>query len=79
VDHRRRNHCEESLKTNADRLAAYKNKLVVFPRKAGAKHVKKGDSTKKEIEKAGEFATHRRVMPVVQDAKRCKSEAIGAE
>jgi large subunit ribosomal protein L13e len=35
VDHRRKNRSQESLQRNADRLGEYKNKLVLFPRKAG--------------------------------------------
>ncbi|GAA5974354.1 hypothetical protein JCM21900_005218 [Sporobolomyces salmonicolor] len=42
VDHRRRNRSEEGLKTNVERLQAYKARLVVFPKKAGK--VKKGDT-----------------------------------
>lgn len=42
VDHRRRNRSEESLKLNADRLKAYKDRLILFPR--NAKKPKKGDS-----------------------------------
>lgn len=44
VDHRRTNRCEESLKTNVDRLKEYQSRLVVFPRQM--KKVKKGDSDK---------------------------------
>lgn len=42
VDHRRRNRSEEGLKVNTERLEAYKQRLVVFPRKAGK--AKKGDT-----------------------------------
>ncbi|KDE03516.1 large subunit ribosomal protein L13e [Microbotryum lychnidis-dioicae p1A1 Lamole] len=42
VDHRRRNRSEESLKINKERLEAYRQRLVVFPKKAGK--VKKGDT-----------------------------------
>merc|ERR1712216_55037 len=35
VDHRRKNHCAESLQMNAQRLKEYKAKLIVFPRKRG--------------------------------------------
>ena len=42
VDHRRRNHSQESLELNVQRLKAYKAKLIVFPRKAS--QPKKGDS-----------------------------------
>ncbi|KAI0155212.1 putative 60S ribosomal protein L13 [Xylariaceae sp. FL1272] len=43
VDHRRQNLSEESLSANVARLKAYKERLIVFPRK-GAKHAKAGDS-----------------------------------
>jgi len=43
VDHRRRNLSEEGKALNVDRLKAYKERLIVFPRKA--KKPKKGDST----------------------------------
>jgi len=42
VDHRRRNRSEESLKLNAGRLEAYKQRLILLPRRAGKP--KKGDS-----------------------------------
>ena len=35
VDHRRKNRCEETLRTNSARLTEYLNRLVVFPRKNG--------------------------------------------
>ena len=37
VDHRRRNTNEESLAVNVARLAEYKAKLIVFPRKTRGK------------------------------------------
>ncbi|KAI0412394.1 ribosomal protein L13e [Xylaria grammica] len=43
VDFRRQNLSEESLAANVARLKAYKERLIVFPRK-GAKHPKAGDS-----------------------------------
>ena len=43
VDHRRRNLSEEGKSLNVERLKAYKERLIVFPRKAGKP--KKGDST----------------------------------
>jgi len=48
VDHRRTNKCAESKDLNVKRLADYKSKLVVFPRKSGKKHIKKGDTDKKK-------------------------------
>lgn len=43
VDHRRRNLSEEGKLVNVERLKAYKEKLIVFPRKTGKP--KKGDSS----------------------------------
>jgi len=43
VDHRRTNLSEEGKTINVERLKAYKEKLIVFPRKAGKP--KKGDSS----------------------------------
>mmetsp|Transcript_9231 Transcript_9231/g.14217 ORF Transcript_9231/g.14217 Transcript_9231/m.14217 type:complete len:151 (-) Transcript_9231:280-732(-) len=43
VDHRRVNKCQESLDRNVDRLKAYKEKLILFPRKGNK--TKTGDSS----------------------------------
>jgi large subunit ribosomal protein L13e len=43
VDHRRRNLSEEGKKLNVERLLAYKQRLIIFPRKTAKP--KKGDST----------------------------------
>ena len=48
VDFRRTNLSAEGLLANVQRLQEYKSKLVVFPRKRGAKHVKNGDSSKED-------------------------------
>merc|ERR1711933_333559 len=50
VDHRRRNKCTESLQENVNRLKLYKSKLLIFPRKAGKKGVKKGDTPRSELQ-----------------------------
>jgi len=47
VDHRRRNLSEEGKLVNVERLKAYKEKLIVFPRKAGKP--KKGDSSAEDL------------------------------
>lgn len=47
VDHRRRNLSEEGKALNVQRLKAYKERLIVFPR--NAKKPKKGDSTGDEL------------------------------
>ncbi|KLO17054.1 ribosomal protein L13e [Schizopora paradoxa] len=47
VDHRRRNLSEEGLNLNVQRLKAYKEKLILFPRKAGKP--KKGDSSVEDL------------------------------
>jgi large subunit ribosomal protein L13e len=43
VDHRRRNLSEEGKHLNVERLKAYQQRLIIFPRKSGKP--KKGDST----------------------------------
>jgi len=48
VDHRRRNLSEEGKLVNVERLKAYKEKLVVFPRKTGK--AKRRDSSVEELE-----------------------------
>ncbi|KAI1108742.1 putative 60S ribosomal protein L13 [Nemania sp. NC0429] len=50
VDFRRQNLSEESLAINVARLKAYKERLIVFPRK-GAKHPKAGDSKDIDLSK----------------------------
>jgi len=47
VDHRRRNLSEEGMSVNVQRLKAYKEKLIIFPRKAGKP--KKGDSSADDL------------------------------
>ena len=42
VDHRRRNHSEESLAKNTLRLKEYLSKLILFPLKGGVKPTKQG-------------------------------------
>lgn len=82
VDHRRRNHCEESLATNVARLEEYLSKLLVFPRKAGAKHLKAGDASKEDLKAAvAKFGQNscKGVLPVKQESKRTKSRAITAD
>lgn len=48
VDHRRKNRNAEALSLNVDRLKAYRAKLVVFPRNATSKRIKKGDADKEK-------------------------------
>ncbi|KAG8691863.1 60S ribosomal protein L13 [Ceratobasidium sp. 423] len=50
VDHRRRNLSEEGKKLNVERLKSYRERLIVFPRKAGKP--KKGDSTGDDLKAA---------------------------
>jgi len=47
VDHRRRNLSEEGMNLNVLRLKAYKENLILFPRKAGKP--KKGDSSADDL------------------------------
>ncbi|KAK7931313.1 60S ribosomal protein L13-B [Apiospora marii] len=61
VDHRRQNLSEESLAANVARLKAYKERLVVFPRKAGKP--KSGDS--KETDVKNIVASSAAALPIV--------------
>jgi len=76
VDHRRRNHCEESLNENAARLEEYKSKLMIMPLKSKAK---KGDTPRKEVEGAALMAQCKSVLPIKQTPLRVKARAITAE
>ncbi|EIW86785.1 ribosomal protein L13e [Coniophora puteana RWD-64-598 SS2] len=68
VDHRRRNLSEEGKQLNVERLKAYKEKLVVFPRKTGKP--KKGDSTGDDLTAATTRATLPLPDPYVHEAPR---------
>jgi len=76
VDHRRKNRSEESLTRNVERLAAYKARLVVFPRKPNSQRVKKGDASKEERAAATQVVGS---LPIVQDSKRVKARKITEE
>merc|ERR1712187_322685 len=79
VDHRCRNRCTESLQANVQRLAIYKSKLLIFPRKAGKKGVKKGDTPKSELQNVAQN-TLKEIIPIPRPALRIKARAItGAE
>ena len=54
VDPRRQNLSEESLKANVERLKAYKQRLVLFPRKAG--QPKEGDAKEKQVEAGAQIS-----------------------
>merc|ERR1719295_839979 len=78
VDHRRRNKCAESLQANVARLKTYKSKLLVFPKKAGKKGVKKGDTPKSELQNVAQN-TLKEIIPVERPALRIKARAIAAD
>merc|ERR1712066_790273 len=82
VDHRRSNRSTESLQLNVARLRAYKEKLVLLPRKAA--QPKKGtcgklnDSTDAKVENQVQVNVDT-VLPVVQDVLREKPMKVTAE
>lgn len=55
VDPRRANLSEESMAVNVQRLKAYKERLVLFPR--NAKAPKNGDAPKKEVDAAKQIGS----------------------
>jgi len=69
VDPRRANLSQESLATNVARLKAYRERLIIFPRKSG--QFKKMDTSKEDIEKhAKQGSLMRKHMPVVDPGKK---------
>merc|ERR1712151_1171512 len=73
VDHRRCNRSIESKQANVDRLKAYKEKLVLLPRKPG-KPTKGGkgtlaDATNEQADNVAQV-NMREAMPIVQPTKR---------
>ncbi|KHO01613.1 60S ribosomal protein L13 [Metarhizium album ARSEF 1941] len=61
VDHRRQNLSEESMAINVARLKAYRERLILLPRKSNAP--KKGD-TKTDLSKVEKAATISSVLPI---------------
>ncbi|CAE6425133.1 unnamed protein product [Rhizoctonia solani] len=68
VDHRRRNLSEEGKKLNVERLKAYRERLIVFPRKAGKP--KKGDSMGDDLKADTTRAPIALPSPFVHEAPR---------
>jgi large subunit ribosomal protein L13e len=81
VDHRRKNKSVESFQANVQRLLAYKERLVLFPKKDN--QPKKGlvnDATAETINSlAQQQNTERFVLPIAQDKKREKAQKITKE
>jgi large subunit ribosomal protein L13e len=75
VDHRRRNHCQESLALNVARLGEYKSKLIVFPRKSNK--AKKGDASKADLKAATQLQGP--VLPIVKVQPKLVKMAITEE
>ncbi|KAI0017990.1 putative 60S ribosomal protein L13 [Xylariomycetidae sp. FL0641] len=71
VDHRRQNLSEESLAANVARLKAYKERLIIFPRK-GAKHPKSGDSKDIDLSNTQTVANLGSAMPIIPVAEGIK-------
>merc|ERR1712060_107544 len=78
VDHRRRNRCAESLQANVDRLKVYLSKLKIFPKKAGKKGCKAGDTPKSELQNVAQN-TLKDIIPVPKPQLRIKARAITAQ
>jgi len=76
VDHRRKNRSLESLQENANRLKAYKSKLVVFPRRS--KKPKQGDSSAEELSTAQQ-QNNRRVLPMAEEKPETEFVSISSE
>jgi len=77
VDYRRKNRTEEAFQANVARLKAYRARLIIFPRKATSKRVKKGDASKEE-RKAASQVNIASVFPVQIKRKKVKARKITA-
>ena len=81
VDHRRTNSNQEQLDENVARIEAYKNNIILFPRKKD--EYKKGilpDSTKERVD--SEDAQNQNLdvlMPIQPEKKKQKRQAITDE
>ncbi|KAI0477111.1 putative 60S ribosomal protein L13 [Xylariaceae sp. FL0804] len=71
VDGRRQNLSEESMAANVARLKAYKERLIIFPRK-GAKHAKAGDSKNTDLSKTETVSNLGSAMPIIPVAEGVK-------
>lgn len=74
VDHRRRNKSEESLKLNADRIKAYRAKLVVLPRRT-----KKTKGTAPDLSSTTTIRDPQISLPIPSGVQVEKPRAITAE
>merc|ERR1712224_1017729 len=75
IDHRRRNRCTESLQANVERLKLYMSKLLLFPKKSGAKGVKKGDTPRSELQNVAQN-TLKEIIPVPKPDMTIQARAI---
>ena len=78
VDHRRKNRNAEALSLNVDRLKAYRSKLVVFPRNATSKRIKKGDATKEQRKAVAKQADISASFPATVALPKLKARKITA-
>jgi large subunit ribosomal protein L13e len=78
VDHRRKNRNAEALSLNVDRLKAYRSKLVVFPRNATSKRIKKGDATKEARKNIAAQQSIDSTFPATIKAPKLKARKITA-
>ena len=56
------------MNINVERLAEYKEKLVVFPRRSGAKAVKKGDTPASAAKEIGQSKANINAFPAAAPA-----------
>ncbi|KAK0508546.1 hypothetical protein JMJ35_008822 [Cladonia borealis] len=75
VDPRRRNLSTESLSLNVSRLKAYRERLILFPRRSG-QH-KGADSSKEEISKFDKEKATKHVHGVLPIKNVTREEAVG--
>lgn len=79
VDHRRHNKNREMLDLNVSRLNNYKQKMILFPRKADKPKKGQIDDTTADKLKSAEQNTTKGVFSLPKRTKRCKVEALTAD
>merc|ERR1712157_143170 len=72
VDYRRRNHCEESLALNVQRLKEYQSKLILFPRNKNKP--KAGDSPAGALKNVQQFSGQ--ILPIKKAPVVAESRVI---
>jgi len=79
VDHRRKNKSQEAMSANVARLRSYRSQLVVFPRNATSKRIKKGDTEKDKRKSIAKQSSIDSSFPATVAQPRLKARKISSD